>query len=677
MVADDSFCWGKRLLGSRAFLGVCIAICTVAVFARVGQFGFISLDDPDYVSDNLNVSGGVRVQSVIWAFAAAHFSNWHPLTWLSHMLDCDLFGLNPGAHHLVNVLLHAANAVLLFRLFSKITGRLWCSLVVALLFALHPLHVESVAWVSERKDTLSALFWVVTILAYVRYTERPGLNRYAVTMLLFTAGLLSKPMVVTLPFVLLLLDYWPLYRIKHLQPSGVGSLQITPHPFRWLILEKIPLIALSVVSSVITFLAQRHDAMVSLDVLPLNIRIANAVVSYTRYLWKMLVPLNPAVIYPLLPDISAGSVMGALIILVSLTILAVRHARSRPYLLIGWLWYLASLVPVIGLVQVGEQAMADRYTYLPLIGIFLALVWGVADFAEKLKVRTATIVAISAVILGTCAAATSYYIGYWRDDFALFSQAVTATEDNSTAHALLADALVQRGEDGEAARNLEEALRIRPQSAKTHYQCGLVQAKQKQYEKAVFHYREAVQLRPDYADAYNELGVALSKLGRLAEAAESFTAAIERNPRHAKAYNHRGIVWSAEGQSAAALHDYSRALELNPNQLGALNNLAWLQATDEDPTIRNGPDALKLARRACELTRFNEPHSLEILAASQAEIGDFDEAIKTVQKALDVLPASQKNESDQLFQRLLVADRLYHAHQPFRRKSSQSNHVKT
>jgi protein O-mannosyl-transferase len=367
------------------------------------------------------------------------------------------------------------------------------------------------------------------------------------------------------------------------------------------------------------------------------------------------------------PPIPAGELLVAIVILGTISIAAFYCARSRPYLVVGWLWFLGSLVPAIGLVQVGEQAMADRYTYLPLIGVFLVVVWAFADLVRKLKVRLAIVAAISAVVVGTCITITAHQLDYWRDDVALFTRATLVTSHGATSHALLADALVQRGDNEQATRHLEEALTIQPRSAKIHYECALVQGKQGKYQAAADHFAEAVQLKPDFVDAYNELGIVLSKLGRLQEATQTFTQAIEHAPRNAKAYNNRGIARSAQGDSVDALRDYQVALQINANQLGAIKNLAWLEATDKNAAIRNGADAMKLAQRACELTRFQEPHSLEILAASQAESGDFEMAIKTAQKAIDLLTATRHDETNPMFRRLLTAKDLYHVGKPFRR----------
>ena len=678
MFADKGLRLVQRVINNRVFLAAVIGICVVVVFQSVRHFDFICLDDADYVSDNPNVNSGFSLVNVRWAFVEPHFANWHPLTWLSHMLDCQLFGLHPGAHHFVNVLFHAANSALLFWLFFSMTGRVWRSLMVAALFAVHPLHVESVAWIAERKDTLSAFFWILTLAAYVGYAQRQSLVRYFAVILLFLCGCLSKSMVVTLPFVLLLLDYWPLYRIKQFQPGGVGFLHLEPKSFSWLVFEKLPLLALSAVTSVITFVAQRRGAMAGLDVLPFAARVQNAIVSYSRYLWKVLVPTNLAVIYPLRLGIATDTIVGALIALTLISVAAIFWARSRPYLLIGWLWYLGTLIPVIGLVQVGEQAMADRYTYIPLVGILLAVVWGIADLAANWKVRPAYVGIACVAVLSACVITTLHQLPYWKNDVALFSHATHVTNDNATAHALLAEALIRQGENRKGVENLQEALRIRPNSAKIHHECGLLEAKLDNYDEAIAQYREAIQLRPEYAATYNDLGVALSKVGRLEEGERALTEAIERDPRNAQAYNNHGIVLSATGRSADALRDFRHALKLSPSQIGALTNLAWLEATDDDPAIRDGPDAVRLARRACELTRFKDYHAVEVLAASQAEAGNYDEATRDVEKALEMFSADTSgNENNSVLQRLNMARQLYHSHKPFRRKTGPTQNPAT
>jgi hypothetical protein len=386
-----------------------LALATLAVFWQVLGHDFVNYDDPDYVYRNPNVQSGITLSSIKWAFTTGHAANWHPLTWLSHMLDWQLFGDNPGWHHLTNLFLHIANTLLLFAVLKRMTNALWRSAFVAAAFALHPLHVESVAWVAERKDVLSTLFWMLTIAAYLRYLERPGTGRYLLTLLIFALGLMAKPMLVTLPFVLLLLDYWPLGRfqfgqiVKSVGQQSRKSLNAFSHwkLSRHLLLEKVPLFALSAISSIVTFLVQRTaGAVTSVETLPLKLRIANTFVSYLTYIQKMVWPSRLAMFYPY-PDktdlIWQTVVFALLLLIISLGVIWLM--RRRRYLLTGWLWYLGTLVPVIGLVQVGDQALADRYTYVPLTGLFIIIAWGVPDLIAKWRFRKHALAASAIAVL--------------------------------------------------------------------------------------------------------------------------------------------------------------------------------------------------------------------------------------------------------------------------------------
>ena len=364
-----------------------IIMVTLSVYWQVQNFDFLNFDDDMYVTDNHHVQEGLTLKSIIWAFTTIHASNWHPLTWLSHMLDCQLYGINAGWHHLTNLLFHIANTLLLFFVFQKMTGCFWQSVFVATLFALHPLHVESVAWISERKDVLSTFFWMLTMWSYTRYVERLEVNRYLLVILFFTLGLMSKPMLVTLPFVLLLLDFYPLYRFRF-QKSDTSANPKQRSNILLLVLEKIPLLVLTAVSSAVTLYAQKHgEAIMSLDAISLKIRISNAVVSYIKYIGKMIYPSNLAVMYPFQGILPWWKITGACLILVSMSLLAIRIIKQSSYFAVGWLWYIGTLVPVIGLVQVGNQSMADRYTYVPLIGLFIIITWGVSELMVQWRYR--------------------------------------------------------------------------------------------------------------------------------------------------------------------------------------------------------------------------------------------------------------------------------------------------
>ena len=407
---------------------------------------FINYDDPFYVTSNSHVKAGLSLDSIRWAFTTFFFYNWHPLTWISHMLDVQLFGLNPLGHHLTSLLLHIANSLLLFILFRKMTGSTWKSASVAFLFALHPLHVQSVAWVTERKDVLSTFFWLLVMLAYTAYANKPKLATYLLCILLFICGLMAKPMLVTLPFVLLLMDFWPLGRLRrNISISADTANVVRQCSFSHLLLEKLPFAVLAVASSVVTFLAQKQGGAVHEDRL-LSVDVGNALVSYLQYALKMLWPSRLAVYYPYNPAaISAWQVAVALISLLVATALAIRFRRRFPYIAVGWLWYLGTFVPVIGFLRIGEQAMADRYTYIPLIGLFIIAVWGIADLTQQLRIPKAIIVTVIGTILVACSLLTNLQTRLWRDSVTLFSHAVAVTENNWIAHKNLAAALAKQG----------------------------------------------------------------------------------------------------------------------------------------------------------------------------------------------------------------------------------------
>src|SRR5688572_19201451 len=435
-------------------LALLLAIGTLAVYWPARQFEFTNYDDEDYVYGNPMVMKGLTAEGVRWAFTTRFAANWHPLTWLSHMLDCEFYGVRPGAHHMMNVLLHTLATVALFFALLRMTRLPGRSAVVAALFALHPLHVESVAWVAERKDVLSGLFWILTMWAYVWYTERPGIVRYLLVAVTFALGLMAKPMLVTLPCVLLLLDYWPLRRLA-------GTLAL---PWRRVILEKVPLFALTVASSIFTFLVQQKGGAVFpfAEKLSFGSRVASAFIAYVSYLGKTFLPEELAVLYPHPGSWPAWQIAGAALILLFITAVVIIFAKARPYLVMGWLWFLGTLVPVIGLVQVGEQYMADRYTYIPLVGIFIALVWGVSDLLARVEQRKVALGFAVVVVLAVCVVGTRRQLAYWENSIKLFARTVQVTGDNPTAQYNLAQALGVRGHLRESVPHYEEALRIRP-----------------------------------------------------------------------------------------------------------------------------------------------------------------------------------------------------------------------
>ena len=515
-------------------LGLFLLLMTIGVYLQVKNHEFIYFDDPAYVTENRHVQKGLTKEGLFWAFTTFHASNWHPLTWLSHMLDCHLYGLNPTGHHLTSLFFHVANSLLLFLVLRESTGRLWQSFLVAGLFALHPLHVESVAWVSERKDVLSTFFWMLTLLLYVRYTQAHGISRYVSTLLLFALGLLSKPMVVTLPFVLILLDYWPLGRVCWGRKGEEGNgLSI-----QRLLLEKIPFFVLSGASCIVTYIAQSEGrAIQSLDAIPLQSRILNALVSYVSYMAGMVWPHDLAVFYPHpVNNLGWWAGLASALFLLLLCIAVLHQVPSRPYLSVGWFWFLGSLIPVIGLVQVGMQALADRYTYIPLVGLFVAMVWGLSDFFKAHRVHPYLLSLFAGVLLLLLTALTWTQLHHWQNTFTLFQHTLRATKDNYAAHFILARAFGEHGRLDKAFEHYNRAVEIHPAFvAMMHNRVGYYLAEEGQIEDAISQFKGALEIRPDYPSALNNLGVVLARMGRLDEAISQFAEALKLWPGYTEA----------------------------------------------------------------------------------------------------------------------------------------------
>ena len=551
-----------------------LILTTLVVFHRLPSHDFINLDDNLYVYENPQVRAGLTPKNIVWAFTAFEAFNWHPLTWISHMLDCELFGLRPGLHHLTNLLFHLVNTALLLLILQRITGAFWRSAFVASLFALHPLHVESVAWVAERKDLLSTFFWLMTIWAYARYAERPGLNRYLPVLAFFALGLLAKPMVVTLPFVLLLLDFWPLCRMQLDQECADNNLTIPRSSALRLIWEKIPLFILTAISIVVTLAAQQKGAALkSFDAFPLKTRIANALISYVSYIGKMIWPENLAVYYPHPLALPMWQTVGAGLFLIAVSFLCIWAARKRPYLAMGWLWYLGTLVPVIGLVQVGSQAMADRYTYIPLIGLFVLIGWTVPGILVGWRHRRTVLALSTTVLLLGFTWCTWVQVGYWQNSISLFQHTVKVTADNHFAHNNLGVALAGRGRFDEAITQYYEALRIKPNEAEVYNNLGNVLLAKGKVDEAIRLFDKALRLKPDYARAHNNLGNALIAQGNVDEAVRHYTEALRINPEYGGAHYNLGNVLLAEGNVDEAIHHFSEALRIWPDWAEAHNNL--------------------------------------------------------------------------------------------------------
>jgi len=501
----------------RAAVSIVLIFLTLGVFVQTRDHQFLYFDDPLYVTDNPHVKEGLTIRNIAWSFTTTTASNWHPLTWISHMVDVDLFGLNPGAHHLMNVLLHAINAVLLFLVLAQLTGAPGCSAFVAALFAVHPLHVESVAWVSERKDVLSTLFGLPMLWSYGRYAARPCIKRYLLVATFFVMSLLSKPMWVTAPFLLFLLDLWPLQRLEgspaNMDPACPSAPQFS---LARLVTEKVPLLFLSAASSVITIAAQDlGGALNSLDRLSLGARIGNALVSYARYLGKAFRPSSLSAYYPLSEaGLPVWQVVGGVLLLLAITLLVLRQVRSMPWLAVGWFWFLGTLVPVIGLVQVGSQAMADRYTYLPITGVFIAVVWGVSRVARRAAWTGTPLHVMAFVIVALLSGVTLRQIGYWHDHESLFRHAIAVTENNGRAHHILSQGLAAKGKYEEAVSHARESVRLDPNNARAHKNLGYMLYRLGMLDEAIGEFQRAVTLQPDYAEAHGNLAIAYGKKGR-------------------------------------------------------------------------------------------------------------------------------------------------------------------
>jgi tetratricopeptide (TPR) repeat protein len=712
-----------------------LALITLGIYAPALQSEFIGVDDPLYVTDNQHVQAGLTEQSIEWAFTTGWATNWHPLTWLSHMLDVQLFGMKPAGHHLTNVLLHTANALLLFAVLLRFTKKRWPSAVVAALFAWHPLHVESVAWVAERKDVLSCLFWLLTMLAYLRYVEKPGTGRYLLTLLLFAVGLMAKPMLVTLPFVLLLLDYWPLGRFTEaaLRTDGLQSGDAAAARADWkqLLTEKIPFFALSVISSLITILVQQEGGAVSsLGGMPLGQRVTNAVISYCRYLAKLVSPRHLSVIYPYQTYWPSWMTIGTLLFLGLVSLRVFQMRRSNPWLIVGWLWFLGTLVPVIGLIQVGSQSMADRYTYIPAIGVFVMVVWEIADLGRAWLGRNYFMGLAAGMALGGCLAVTWVQVRFWKNTETLLVHASKAAPGNLMAHIWLGQYLNDQGRPDDAVVEFNQALLIHPKFFVAEYGLGCASAlhenwaealdhfskadaaypgaadieckvglakfklgktdealamylsalqkfprlaeghlnladllaSQGQSADAASHYSEALRLKPDYPEAHRGIGVLLAKQGKLDEAVSHFSEAIRLDPKSAEGHYDLGLAWMMQGKAGSAIPEYEEAIRLKPEWTNALNDLAWIKATYPDPAIRNGPEAVRLAERACAIDGGKEPRFLGTLDAAYAEAGRFTEAIATAQKARDLaLSLGRKDVANAADKRL----ELYRSGQPY------------
>jgi len=604
-------------------MGICIALAALSwlVFGQTLWHDFVNYDDPRYVYENTNITEGLSISGIVWAFTHIHSMNWHPLTTISHMLDCQLYGLKAGWHHCTNVLLHSIAVMLLFVGLLQMTGAFWRSAFVAAVFAIHPLRVESVAWIAERKDVLSGVFFMLTLLAYLYYVRLPRTGRYLMVVFVFACGLMSKPMLVTLPFVLLLLDYWPLDRIR-----GQVSKRV---------LEKIPLIALSTVSSIATLVAQK-GAVGYTEELPVLERFNNAVLSYVLYIWQMLSPVNLAVFYPHPENrLPLWQISSSFLLLICVTAVAIALRKKRPYLITGWLWYLGTLVPVIGLVQVGWQGRADRYTYLPQIGLYIAVTWALTDLTISWRHRRTILSAAALLTIGLLSWGAWVQTSYWRDSETLFKHALAVTTNNDVAENNLGIVFLQKGQLDEAISLLKSAVDLRPDNSPAHENLAKALLQKGQVADALVHYRKLLELQPDNMEVHNIVGTVLVQQGQIREGVE----------------------------------EWQKVLEIQPDNGNALNNLGWVLATAPEDSLRDGSRAVQLAQQAVRISGGRIPIVFRTLAAAYAENQQFPQAIETAQQGLEL---ANKQGNFALAAELQGSIALYQENRPLRDPSLTS-----
>jgi tetratricopeptide (TPR) repeat protein len=644
-------------------IGVALFLLTLTIYSPVLSFDFINFDDPAYVYENHVVNQGLTWRGIVWAFGGAHAGNWHPLTWMSHMLDCQLFGTRAGLHHFENAIWHALAGTLLFFFLNGVTKATWRSAIVAALFLWHPLRVESVAWISERKDVLSAFFLVATLWSYQRYVETRSdsptyrlthsRSAYLTTLILFALGLLSKPMLVTLPCILLLLDYWPLRRITGFSRSAV----------RALLVEKIPFFILSAASSVVTFFAQKAGGSVSsLEHVSLIARFTTAIAAYLQYIYKLILPLNLSFYYIMPRSISPLTIASAMAFIVGVSILAIAHRRTYPWLLVGWVWFLTMLIPVIGIVQIGAQFMADRYSYLPSIGIFMAIVWSIDKLAPRKNTNRFIAGAASVLVLADMIVTTEFQLPYWRSTVTLMQRAIDIDPRNYVAHQNVGQYWLRHQRSDTALQELNRANEIHPHDPRTLDSLAWIELSQGHETEAIANLRDVLHTDPDDPQAHLLMGTIAISDGDISQAIAHSQKAVDLRPDSSEYRYQLAYVLVQANDLARAVDEYHTILKTDPNLLRALKDLAWLLATCPQSELRNGREAVSLAERACRLTGYTNATYLGVLDAAYAEAGDFQSAIATAQKVRDFAVASgNTNSAASIDQRLT----LYRQQKPF------------
>ena len=645
-------------------LGVCAVIIILIwiVFGQTLGHDFVNYDDKTYVYGNPLVSAGLSLHGLSRAFVDIQTNNWHPLTIISHMIDCQFYDLKAGGHHFTNVLLHTIAALLLFVFLRDVTGRFWSSAFVTALFAIHPLRAESVAWIAERKDVLSAVFFFLTLAAYVRYARGPSARRYLTMSILFACGLMSKPMLVATPVVMLLLDYWPLKRITDSKS------------FWRLTLEKLPLFGMSIAASVIA-LALQVQTPSAVGQLPFEWRLENALVTYVTYIWQIFWPVDLAVFYPHPDDrLAWWQIALAAAFLISATIVAFGLRRTRPYLLFGWLWYLIMLLPVIGIIQVGLQGHADRYTYLPHLGVYVALTWSVADLSISLPHRREILFATGTAIVLVLSLCAWKQTTYWWNSETLWGHTLAITKNNDVALVDIGTSRMDHGDLDGALSDFQRALAIRSASEHRRYRSSLavihdsignVLGRKGRLDDAIVHFRQAIELRPDFPDAHYNLATSLFQKGDLDNAIMEYRATLSLSPNDPGANTSLANILVQKGRLREAASHYEIALASQPDFSSALNNLIWLLSASEDDSLRNGARALELAKKLNRASK-NNPFFLRTLAVAYAEAGQFDLAVETGERAAEEANAQSQHA---LAVRIQGETDLYRRHQPLRDKT--------
>jgi tetratricopeptide (TPR) repeat protein len=611
----------------KVILSVVLVAITLALFSQTANHQFINFDDPGYVLKNPVVRNGLTTSGIAWAFTSTAMSNWHPVTWMSHMLDVQMFGLDPAGHHLTSVLLHAMAALLLFLFLEGITGFLWRSFIVALLFAIHPLHVESVAWVAERKDLLSCIFWSLTLIFYAAYVKKPGASFYILSLFMFILGLMSKPMLVTLPVIMLFLDYWPLNRL-----AGEGKTWKNIIP---LIREKIPFFILTLASSAITIYGQhKGGAMATLVKVPLAARVENALISYIKYIALMFWPHDLAILYPFPKQISFWQAGGSAILLALISFAVISYRTKFPYLVTGWFWYLVALIPVIGLVQVGGQALADRYTYIPYTGLFILCCWLLPDLMGKWRYRTLTLGSLGAAAILILSIVTWRQIPYWKDDIALYRHTLAVTTDNYLILNNYGIALDQRGDLAGAYGMFQETIRVNPRSAMAYNNLGALYLRWGNFASAANCYNKALEISPNYPFARAGLGKALAGMGRVDEAIWQYEQALNLDPTLAETHLNLSVLLMKIGEREKGMAHYGIALQLNPTSAKAPINMGSELAAEG-----RLEEALEYFDHALSL----DPYSVEAhfnRGVALAKLGRKEEAREEFIRVLQIMPES-------------------------------------